>query len=460
MDMKHSFLVIGGLLLCLFIYSCKKDFLDKKPLQYLTVPTLLEDYQGMLDNNQVIQEQPGLGQAATDDYYKDYNSWLSSYFWLRNSYIWAPDIFEGQGNAVPDWNYPYQQVFLANVVLEGLKKMTPASSEQENWQSIQGSAFFIRAYAFYNLAELFSRPFDVASAASDPGIPLRLSSDLNLVSQRATVDQTYTQILSDLRAAIQLLPVHTKYRNRPSKPAAFALMARVYASMGHYELAGQYADSCLQLEGSLLDYNQLNLGSTRPFVGIDNPEILYYSCLHSGYLFDIAQAGNPVDSTIYSSYAEGDLRKKAFFRISPLGQPYFKGYYSTGQIKLFSGPAVDEMYLLRAECLARAGKTHEAMMDLNTLLEKRWIQGAFIPLQASSASEALQLILKERRKELVFRGLRWNDLRRLNQEPSLAVTLTRVLNGQTYTLPPRDPRYAFPIPDDEILLSGIEQNKR
>jgi starch-binding outer membrane protein, SusD/RagB family len=460
MDMKHSFLVLGGLLLCVFIYSCQKDFLEKKPLQYLTVPTLLEDYQGMLDNNEVIQEQPGLGQAATDDYYKSYDSWLSSYFWIRNSYVWAPDIFEGQGNAVPDWTYPYQQAFLANVILEGLEKITPVSSEQEKWKSIKGSAYFIRAYAFYNLAELFSKPFDPVSASSDLGIPLRLSSDLNVVSTRATVQQTFTQILSDLTAATKLLPIHTAYRNRPSKPAAFALIARVYATMGNYALAGSYADSCLQLQGTLLDYNQLNITSTRPFVGIENPEIVYYSCLYSNYLFEIAQAGNPVDSTIYSSYAEGDLRKKAFFRISPLGEPYFKGYYSIGQIKLFSGPAVDEMYLLRAECYARAGKSNEAMGDLNTLLEKRWIQGAFIPLQASSATEALHLILKERRKELVFRGLRWNDLRRLNTEPSLAITLSRVLNGKTYTLPPNDSRYAFPIPDDEILLSGIEQNKR
>jgi starch-binding outer membrane protein, SusD/RagB family len=460
MDMKHSFLVLGGLLLCLFIFSCKKDFLEKKPHQYLTIPTLLEDYQGMLDNNLVMQEQPGLGQAATDDYYKSYDSWLSSYFWFRNSYVWASDIFEGQGNAVPDWNYPYQQVFLANVVLEGLDKISPAISEQEQWKSIKGSAFFIRAYAFYNLVELFSKPYDPSSASSDLGIPLRLSSDLNLVSKRATVKQTFEQVITDLSEANKWLPLHATYKNRPTKPAAFALLARVYASMGAYDLAGSYADSCLQLQGALLDYNNLNLSSTRPFVGIENPEILYYSCLISNYLFGIAQAGNPVDSTIYRSYEDGDLRKQAFFRISPSGEPYFKGYYSMGKVNLFSGPATDEMYLLRAECYARAGKTDAAMADLNTLLEMRWRQGQFQKLSAASAPEALKLILEERRKELVFRGLRWNDLRRLNQEPALAITLTRVLNNKTYTLFPNDPRYAFPIPDDEVLLSGIEQNVR
>jgi len=68
--------------------------------------------------------------------------------------------------------------------------------------------------------------------------------------------------------------------------------------------------------------------------------------------------------------------------------------------------------------------------------------------------------LKERRKELLFRGLRWTDLRRLNLDPRFAVTLARNVSGQIYSLPPEDPRYAWPIPDDEIQASGIPQNPR
>tara|TARA_R110002033_G_scaffold36621_1_gene75228 strand:+ start:3737 stop:3916 length:180 start_codon:yes stop_codon:yes gene_type:complete len=59
----------------------------------------------------------------------------------------------------------------------------------------------------------------------------------------------------------------------------------------------------------------------------------------------------------------------------------------------------------------------------------------------------------------VWRGLRWQDIRRLNKEGA-GITLTRTLKGENYTLPPNDPRYIFPIPDDEIALSGIKQNVR
>jgi len=70
----------------------------------------------------------------------------------------------------------------------------------------------------------------------------------------------------------------------------------------------------------------------------------------------------------------------------------------------------------------------------------------------------LNKILTERRKELLMRGLRWTDLRRLNKETAFATTLSRIVNGTTYTLPPNDPGYVFRIPLSVINFTGIEQN--
>jgi hypothetical protein len=100
------------------------------------------------------------------------------------------------------------------------------------------------------------------------------------------------------------------------------------------------------------------------------------------------------------------------------------------------------------------------MNNLNALLVKRWKTGTFIPLTASNTDDALNKILLERRKELCFRGIRWSDLKRLNKDLKYSKTLVRVLNGQTYTLLPNDPKYVLPIPDNEIRVSGIEQNLR
>jgi len=110
------------------------------------------------------------------------------------------------------------------------------------------------------------------------------------------------------------------------------------------------------------------------------------------------------------------------------------------------------------------GNFQKAMEVLNNLLQTRWkiINGTstFNEIIAQDASEALQIILTERRKQLCFRGLRWTDLRRLNLENNFAKTLTRHVGAETYTLPPNSSRYVYPIPDDEISLSGIQQNIR
>jgi starch-binding outer membrane protein, SusD/RagB family len=64
----------------------------------------------------------------------------------------------------------------------------------------------------------------------------------------------------------------------------------------------------------------------------------------------------------------------------------------------------------------------------------------------------------ERKKELLFRGLRWTDLRRLNKESNLASTISHVYNGTSYSVIPNSYQYTFPIPLDIIQLSGIQQN--
>jgi hypothetical protein len=97
------------------------------------------------------------------------------------------------------------------------------------------------------------------------------------------------------------------------------------------------------------------------------------------------------------------------------------------------------------------------MSDLNSLLLKRWATGTFVSLSAPDAGTALSLVLTERRKELLYRMLRFTDIKRLNLEGA-AITVTRVISGQTYTLPPNDARDAIQIPEHVISITGMPQN--
>lgn len=437
--------------------SCKKEFLDKKPSKSLLVPTTLTDFDALLDNNNVFNIGPELNEIASDDLYTTTAGWQGLYTpEEQNAYIFADDVY-GSQTYISEWSNPYQQVFYSNVILDGLNNLSPANSSG-NYDRVKGSALFSRAFAFYNLSQLFCKPYNSKTAATDLGIPLRLTSDVNLKSVRATLQQTYDQVIADLKIAITLLPLTPKYKSRPSKTAAQGLLARIYLSMGEYVNAGTYADNCISAYSKLYDYNSLDSTSYSPFpyaLPNSGDEIIYYTRL-TGYGYEVSSL-TFVDSTLYRSYKNGDLRRSVFFADNGSGIFNYKGTYE-GNYYFFGGIATDELYMIRAECEARAGNTSAALADLNTLLVTRWKTGTFTKFTAANADAALNLVLQERRKELIARGLRWSDLRRLNFDPRFQVTVSHPVDGVSHTLAPGDKHFVFPIPDYEIKASGIQQN--
>lgn len=451
-------------LLILLLLSCNKRdvFLDSKSNKADVTPTTLADFQALLDNDVVMNANyPSLGIIGADNFYVDYTIWqATNTVQERNAYIWLPDIYNGESGF--DWQYTYQKVVYSNIVLEGLNKLAVDAVQEPEKKRLIGSALFFRAYAFYDLAQLFAPVYQTTTAASDPGIPLRVSSDVNAPVTRASIAETYHQILEDLAKAVELLPANTGYLTRPSKAAAQGLLARVYLTMGDYPSALSNANQALQFNAPLLDFNTVNATATIAFPAFQNaiPEILFYATsLSFGML---SYSNQKTDTLLYRSYAVNDLRRTVFYKDNGVKGIAFKGSY-TGTItpSKFSGIATNELWLIRAEAHARLQQTSEALSDLNTLLVKRWKKGTFLPVTATGPDDALAKIIAERRKELPFSGnLRWEDIRRLNKEPAFAITLQRMLNGQLYTLEPGDKRFVLPIPDIEIQLSGIAQNQR
>lgn len=436
------------------LFACKKDWLDVKPRDSQVVPSSISDAQALLDDNSTLNAIYSTGEISTDNYELTYATWLSlSVPAWRNTYTWNADIWEGANQL--DWNQFYRKVFVANVALETLDKIDPDKLSFTNYNIAKGHALFLRANTHYDLAILYGKPYLHGNSNLDLGIPLRLSGDINEPSIRSSVQQTYAQILSDLKSSISLLPATPLFTTRPGRPAAYALLARIYLIMGEYGNAEKYADSCLQSKNILIDFNTLSTSSTTA-IARDNAETIFYSSLSN--VGNLTAANLIVPNNVYQLYSDNDLRKVIYF-YTLNGKVTRKNSYSGATVP-FGGLAVDEVYLIRSEARARLGKTAEAMADLNTLLLKRYKTGTFTPLTAANADAALVIILNERRKELIYRGLRWPDLRRLNQDPRFAVTLTRSLNGNTYTLPPNDKRYTFAIPEVEIRAYGMQQNER
>lgn len=449
-----------------FVFSCNKgEFLNEKPNTSLLVPTSLSDFQKLLDNSDNMNISGLLGIVGSDDYYlPNRKVWeaLPSVS-ERNGYIWAKDIYQGTEN-ISDWAYPYRQVLYANIVLEGLSKLTPNTINQAEYDRIKGQALFIRGHAFFNLAQHFSEAYDVNTAKQVLGVPIRLEADVAVKSVRANLQQTYDQILSDLMQAAFLLPdkIPGVDRNRPYKVAAQALISRIYLCMRNYDMALKYAETTLAFYSKLMSYSTLSTSSTFP-IPVDNPETIY-SCLPNitaSRLIGISRiAPNTlVNDELYKSYSANDLRKTIFFTNSATyNKPVFRATYD-GSTRAFSGIATDELYLIKAECQIRIKNYQDGLATLNQLIRTRYVKDTFVDLNAPNKDAALTIVLLERRKELPFRGLRWSDLRRLNKDGA-NITLTRTLDGVVYTLPPNSPLYVMPIPPDEIRLSGLEQNVR
>lgn len=446
-------------MLCLAIapallIGCKKGWLDAKSDIKLITPSNIKELQGVLDNTSVFNiNHPSLGEIGSDNYYLLYNNWNTLVPKQKNGYIWADDVYAGV--SVNDWDRSYQRIYYANTALDGISQITPSSSEQLAWNNVKGTALFYRSVDFYNLVQLFAKSYDLATANTDLSIPLRLTQDVNKASTRATVQQAYDRIITDLQQAATLLPGSQQYATRPSKAAAFALLARTFLSMHQYDKALQASDSSLSAYSTLLDYNQMSASPAYPFPQL-NSEVLFVNTFLNETIFGGARPSN-VDTTLYASYAANDLRKSLFFTLSG-SLVKFRGSYR-GSFLLSGSIAVDEVYLTRAECYARKGNISAALSDLNTLLINRWKSGTFVPVTATDATDALNKILTERRKELIFRGIRWTDIRRLNDE-GYNISISRNLNGQFYNLQAKSNRFVWPIPVQEIQSSGIEQNSR
>lgn len=445
------------------ICSCKKqdNWLDVKRNQSDVTPKTIADYQAVLDFDDYINNRlSGVGLIGTDNFYLSNTNYQATSAYIRNLYSWQKDnLWAGVNSA--DWSYLYSTMEAANIVIDGLKSI---DNKQAQYNNLKGQALFYRSLSLFTLAQLFCKPYVSSTASNDLGVPARLSSDINILYPRGTLQQTYQQMIDDATAAVDLLDASPLNIRRPSKNAALGLLAKIYLDMQNYTQAGAYADKVINNGVKFLDFNNKSLVSTAltyrfPVNGINNPEIIFYASQQYNGISGLASSKGAVDTAFYQSYAANDLRKTYFYALTA-GLPKIKGSY-TGTYATFCGIATNEIYLIRAECLARQGNINAALSDLNALLNKRFTSGTFTPINTTDADNALSIILKERRKELPFTSnIRWEDLRRLNFDSRFRVTLTRVINGTTFTLPPNDPRYVLAIPDNEIQLSGIQQNER
>jgi len=449
---KGMVYTIVFVILTSILSGCSR-FLDEKSDSNLATPTTLEDNQALLDRLfDILSNFASSGMASSDEFYlseADYNA--LEYQGDKRLYTWQKDYVSTNQGVGNDWAYCYKAIYISNAVLHNLDTYHIPGAE-----NVRGQALALRAIRYLDAAQIWCVAYNASTATSDLGLPLRLNPDMNTPSVRSSVKQTYDQTLKDLHEAVDLLPVKQVAATRPSKVTALGYLARTYLFMGDYQKALTFSLQALSLQNTLMDFNTLNPADSYPIKDM-NVEVLLRATMRISGPVRFAVAKIPVN--LYQSYSNNDLRKAVYFRINPNGEVIFKGNYTGGSTGKITGVTIDELYLIAAESYAKTNDINNSMKMLNDLLITRWKIGTFTAFTASSKEEALSLIKEERQKELLFRGLRWADLKRYNRDGA-GIVLTRTVNGQTYMLPPNDPRYAITIPEDIIKLTGMPQNPR
>lgn len=444
-----------------FFVGCGHDFLDIRRNANQVIPKTLADYDALLKSESIMNRTAFyLNMIGADDYSVE-DKVLSTigvnHPWIRNAYDWQHTIF-GPLEDSPDWNHSFNKIQAANLALEARK----LKGDKEQIDYVTGKALFNRAWNYYHLATTFCTAYNPLTSNHSLGLPLVKELDVNAKVTRATLEETYRFIESDLLEAKQLIgnkPAPDKFTS--SSVTVDALLAKLYFEMADYGESLAYGLAVLEQHPALLDYNDLDpkkriTFSNMPF-GQGNPEVLMYFLGNTMVI--LTSSRHDLRHTIWPLMEEGDLRKKVFFNVERDNRVTFKGSY-TGSLAFFTGVAVDEMYLLVAECYARSNELMLAADYLNKLLVKRFESGLFTPLVFTSIAEALKCIIKERRIQLLFRGTRWVDLKRYNKEEGLQTTLERTTFGETHRLLPNDSRYVWPIAPKEVNIGGLVANER
>jgi hypothetical protein len=441
--------------LALFLSAGCEGMLDDKPNKSIVVPSTLQDLRSLMDNHNTINTSPPALIMATDEFITTDQGFNSYIQWQQRAYTFQRILLEADDFLV-DWWQPYQQVLTANIALEQIQKIERSPTNSGEWDEVYGSALFLKAWAYYGLVSTFAEPYSVISGPSAAlGIAPKYTSNINEKVSRLTLEESYGMILDLLGSSIEFLPETVSVKTRPSKAAGHSLLSRIYLAISDYEKALIHADQALGFSDVLMDYNALD-GIQLYSFPLFNEEVIYYAVLSNTNI--TSSQLTYVEPGLLASYSSNDLRKSLFFKRGVNDLRNFFGSYS-GSNLMFSGLSTNELLLTKAECEARRNNFSLAAEVLDGLLQKRYVTGTF-EMPEISNENLLSYILDEREKELVFRGIRWTDLRRLNKEPGFEKTLTRTVNGETYNLLPNDPRWVYEIPHVEIALSNIQQNQR
>lgn len=384
------------------------------------------------------------------------------------------------------WQTSYFAINQANLVLDALPKVEKMT--QANKDFVEAQALFIRGLLYFELMRAYAyEPGVEIKEASKGGVPLLKSGVADAtqikLEARASINDVYESIYTDLTNSIAKFTSsgRTATASFANRTAAQAIFSRVALYRGDYTNVAKYATDALAT------------GSVGRFQTRDTYVSAWRSANHPESIFEIQYQTNEnigVNTSLQTTYttliatgnrtttggfgdlvptralldafesekdAEGktivDVRR-SLYELGTAGRgtaeiECTKFLGRSGQVNLDNIPVirVSEMYLNRAEALARSGNAAGALTDLNVIRTRAGLPAA----TGLTGSALITEILKQRRLELAFEGHRFFDMKRLG----LDIVKAAPVQNLNFT----DFRVLAPIPVREIQANAnLKQN--
>lgn len=360
----------------------------------------------------------------------------SVFNYLRDFYRWSEYPYDDDhptthgGNLT--WKRLYESVGIANLILGDIERF----QDEEDYSRVKGEAYFIRAYSYFYLVNLWGHPYEAATAKEKPGVPIKLTDYVEDIGfARNTVEECYQQIVSDAKEAIHYLKGITPTTTfRAGENAARALLAKTALYMGDWETVVNQCDSILTSPKglALYDFNTTSLAdyatksSFNAYIRSNtSTEAIFSGGFSTTGVFTTSGTASLKEVFVVSNDLIALYDQDKDLRFKAGGNGYFFVYYtrhaSYGHYRLSSASRIpsnsllfSEVYLNKAEALAALGRETEAIETLQELRRRRMTDAGTI---TATGEGLMQFIRDERRRELSGAGQRWFDLRRYAVHP-------------------------------------------
>jgi hypothetical protein len=448
-------LIIAG---SMTLTGCSSDYLDTTSTQSVSesdISSTLQNIYAALNgiHRKMVSQDTGVqclggepGIMMCRDAEADDMTWIKN-TWMKAGYLgWTANMNDQSVYNYNIWQTYYGWILNANKILNSVEEVSDIEKASKLYNQVKGEALCIRAWAHFNLVQLYAKRYVAGTTNSQDGIPYRTAATSEPMA-RNTVEDVYKLILEDLTNACTLLDgLSVKSLtgganvNHYSAMTAWGLKARVALAMQDYTNAATYAATSIKLAEaaglSLMKGDELyngfaNITSTTneamyAATTLDDQTVYFYSFYaYMSWNFSssaVRQGVKCINAETYNTMSKTDLRRAWWDPTGKMDVPSTSFARQKYQNRKFAARStadnvgdvafmrLAEMYLTEAEALARAGSA-----DAQTVFTKFQLTRDPSYVSKGNTGDALITeIMNSRRVELWGEGFRFYDLKRLN----------------------------------------------